>query len=296
MSDLLVAIDARLAVLYREPLLRPRGSVRAPRGQRLGRTASSERIHAFETVNKVHLPEAYRSFLTRIGDGGVGPSYGLRELSIWRSVELPADLVTISLPEGTRMGLRVVEHGGTDATALLVSGPSAGRLVELAAHAPELRPEPDFIAWYLAWLDRATGIADQPRPEKVLAETVATSQVDGERARAVYELGAIPALSTATVELIERAALHDMDSGVRYQAIEVLGELGVPDVTVFLKALSDPKRSVSRRALVYILRLAGASAAWREALSIVRASKDSTGVLLAEEMERRRGQGLEIRQ
>lgn len=58
---------------------------------------------------------------------------------------------------------------------------------------------------------------------------------------------------------------------MRCQAIELLGELELElwSWEVLRLALSGSKRSIWRRALVHLLRLAGHTAAWREGLEIV---------------------------
>lgn len=48
-------------------------------------TLSLEHIRAFETAHKVELPRGYVAFLTRLGDGGAGPFYGVQTLEESRS-------------------------------------------------------------------------------------------------------------------------------------------------------------------------------------------------------------------
>lgn len=285
-------INTRLAELFAEPLLRPANSVRAPQGRRLGKPLSQTRIVVFEQVNDIELPEAYRQFLAEVGDGGVGPELGLDELSTWQTVELPARMPTVLLPGGAHQALRVVSHGGEDETVLLVSGPGKGRLVDRTTGAPpKIHEEPGFIEWYLAWLRTAEGSQETPRHEPVLVDMLRNGPEA--RQRAVYELGALPQLADETRALIERAALHDECSGVRYRAVDLLGELEPRNPDVFLKALEDPKRSVRRRALVHLLRRHGDTATWSEALDTARTS-DSATVQIAEGLEQERQAGLTI--
>lgn len=109
-------------------------------------------------------------------------------------------------------------------------------------------------------------------------------------------MGALPAVTDATVELVQRVAVQDLSSSVRYQAIELLGELELWSWKVFRAALCDSKRSVRRRALVHLLRLAGDTPAWREGLEIVRSTSDAVSAQLAGELDERRSRGTEISQ
>ncbi|WP_434449191.1 hypothetical protein [Lentzea sp. E54] len=292
-------INKTLGRLLAEPLLRPASFLRAPRGERLGKPLSEARLAVFEQVNGVKLPVEYQQFLMCVGDGGMGPGYGLCSLSTWRTVELPANLVSVELPDGTHQGLRVADHGGTDETALLLSGPETGRLVErTVGMPPRMRREPGFLEWYLTWLteDGSSLQVGSPRGEAVLVSTLLDSLAESERARALYELGALPAVTDATVELVQRVAVQDLSSSVRYQAIELLGELELWSWKVFRAALRDSKRSVRRRALVHLLRLAGDTPAWREGLEIVRSTSDAVSAQLAGELEERRSRGTVIPQ
>ncbi|MEJ2851904.1 MULTISPECIES: HEAT repeat domain-containing protein [unclassified Saccharothrix] len=258
---------------------------------------SDERIAIFETVHGVEIPEGYRAFLTEVGDGGLGPGYGLCPLSTWRSVELPGNLAEVELDGRVHRGLRVVEWGGTEATVLLVTGPNRGRLVDRreagVGSPPELRPEPDFPHWYLGWAQSANASVAAPRSEEALLALLSSAD-EAERALAVYELGALENPSRESVRLIEMSALVDPASNVRYQAVQVLGEFGARSVDVLLKALRDEKRSISRRALVHIMRLAGASGAWQEAVRIMRSGTDRVGMQIADDLEARRVAGMVI--
>lgn len=251
----------------------------------------------FERANGVSLPDGYRDFLLLVGDGGLGPGHGLCELSTWRTVELPGNVMSIELPEGTFPGLRVAYHGGADVTVLLLTGSFTGRLVDLVGEVrTEVRQERDFTEWYLNWL-MAEGVSlrvTPPRPEHVLVDVVLGSPDGAERARAVHELGALPDVAAGTVELVEQAALRDPCPGVRFQAVQLMGELDLPVVGVYLAALRDPSRSVRRRALVHLLRLAGDTSAWQEGLAVVRSTSDAATVHIADDLEERRARGTVI--
>lgn len=295
--EVVEGIKSKLAEFNTEPLLRPLGYVRGPRGRYLGKPLSVARVAIFEQANQCDLPSEYKQFVTRVGDGGIGPGYGLCQLSTWRTVELPASLAGISLSDGNHQALRIVEHGGTDFTALVLSGSYSGRVVDLTTGGRlNVRPEPSFLDWYLNWLTVAAADLEigVPRVENALVEATVNSSVDQDRVRALFELGALPTLADATVRLVERAALNDPSSRVRYQAIELLGELEICSMDVFLAALRDLKRSVSRRALVQVLRLAGDTSAWKDALRIVRSTADAVSIQLAGELESRRSLGVVI--
>ncbi|MFC5056073.1 hypothetical protein [Saccharothrix xinjiangensis] len=57
---------------------------------------------------------------------------------------------------------------------------------------------------------------------------------------------------------------------------------------VLVRAVSDWKRSVSRRALVHVMRLASATPAWQEAMSVMSSTGNAIGVRIAEDLESRR--------
>jgi hypothetical protein len=149
-------------------------------------------VAAFEQRHHIALPEAYRAFLLRIGDGGGGPpAYGLmrlgeipndmlpEEAAIWR--DLPK--VTQPFPftqawvweegDASKEGTRdQAECGsvclGTDGCAmywhLVVTGPERGRVWLLCGEGIQPTvPKRDFLHWYEDWLD---GVEDWWDPAK----------------------------------------------------------------------------------------------------------------------------------
>ena len=64
---------------------------------RLGPLLAESEAQAFERGEGVSLPEAYRAFLTRLGNGGAGPSYGLIPLAPLRRARLPAVMSRIAV-------------------------------------------------------------------------------------------------------------------------------------------------------------------------------------------------------
>src|SRR5207247_10746384 len=62
---------------------------------RLGPTLSKAELAAFESANRVPLPEDYRWFLSVVGNGGAGPFYGLEPLGTFgRDLSRPFPFIT----------------------------------------------------------------------------------------------------------------------------------------------------------------------------------------------------------
>src|SRR5690349_6755955 len=115
----------------------------------LGPALSEQEVAVFEQLHGIRLPEEFRQFVTRIGHGGYGPTYGLLPITRWLTgparaagafplipdADLPAPFArgysddARSYP-GT---IAVVYRGCLDFTLLVVAGPGRGRLVEVNA-------------------------------------------------------------------------------------------------------------------------------------------------------------------
>jgi hypothetical protein len=154
---------------------------------RTGTTLEESEVGAFEAKWSVRLPEPYRQFLLRIGNGGVGP-YDFFRFEQWSEQlslltdEIPPDYLSTPSILAQRMfedfsarkssirvltdangveykrdyaecGLLAVCHCGCHFyITLVVSGPHAGRLLYFGGF-PYFSEEPDFLSWYERWLD-----------------------------------------------------------------------------------------------------------------------------------------------
>lgn len=148
MDDTVARIRTKLAAACTEPVPRPRTFVRAPGGRRLGTPLSEERVAAYEARHGVRLPRSYRTFLREIGNGGIGPHYGLLPLTRWYVQDIPAPtdrLGSVFALEPTDSlatdwarlrdvqnnhpyagTLTVVDRGCLEVTLLVISGPARG--------------------------------------------------------------------------------------------------------------------------------------------------------------------------
>jgi uncharacterized protein (TIGR02996 family) len=135
----------------------------------------------FELRHSLVLPGEYRAFLLRVGNGGVGPDYGLFPLDLSRDYpelrrpfaitpELAGELAAaVDRAQRTRDWrgfpelddevwgagyLELCEHGCGNESVLVVNGPLRGQMWWQGD--PGLVPERTlgFLAWYEEWLDR----------------------------------------------------------------------------------------------------------------------------------------------
>lgn len=149
-------------------------------------------LKAFESQQGLMLPEEYREFLVRMGDGGAGPYYGLLPLEAgyegrtWlRNVDLEEDWAAVMddrdgdlarpfpverpwgsfrdavthyrLPAGSNLGdgcLILAGHGCGYHSLLVVTGPQRGMVWDefLAADGGVWPTRRTFLAWYESWL------------------------------------------------------------------------------------------------------------------------------------------------
>lgn len=158
---------------------------------RLEPALGERQVQAFEGLHGIKLPADHRAFVTRLGNGGAGPYYGLLPLDQWGKAALaygtdegalPRDLLSrdsplrdgltgvdwIELLGGDRprrfdprawhpyQGTLALCHlGATHYALLVVTGSARGRVcnVDLDMQAPKFSPEKSFLEWYEAWLD-----------------------------------------------------------------------------------------------------------------------------------------------
>jgi hypothetical protein len=166
-DSFLHAAPSRLAALAaRDPDHRRFGAV--AHGYQLRPRLDEARLAAFEARIGVRLPEAYRDFVGRIGDGGAGPGYGLVPLA------RAGQLAGAALPSPLTGPLRhpadpddaygaqrhldgtvlLSDHGCGYSSVLVVNGPERGRVyLDLRGAGDGLVPShADFVAWYAEWL------------------------------------------------------------------------------------------------------------------------------------------------
>jgi hypothetical protein len=141
---------------------------------RLGRTLSEAQLSAFESAHSVKLPEAYRCFLARVGNGGAGPFYGLEPLGTFGrdlSRPFPFTQATDELAEEEleRLGdrdeypgvLEFCHQGCAIYSYLVVNGPTYGMIWD---GREDFYPTGlCFGVWYRRWAERALRTLDNER-------------------------------------------------------------------------------------------------------------------------------------
>lgn len=140
----------------------------------LGSTLSESKLAAFESTNRVRLPDDYRRFLAVIGNGGAGPFYGLEPLGTFsrdlsRAFPFIAATDTLSdveldhLPDRDEYpGILEFCHQGCSIYAyLIVNGPAYGTIWN---GREDFYPTGlTFGVWYRRWLERALLALDNAR-------------------------------------------------------------------------------------------------------------------------------------
>jgi len=141
----------------------------------LGPTLSEGELVAFELANRIRLPNDYRHFLARLGNGGAGPYYGLerlnadgQDLSRPFPFTTPTDAFDDAELERLLDGcdaypgiLEVCHHGSGIFSSLVVNGPTYGTIWE--GREDFYPTDLTFLSWYRRWLERALRILDNER-------------------------------------------------------------------------------------------------------------------------------------
>jgi len=243
---------------------------------------SVEAVVAFETRYGVEVPEAYRTFLTRLGAGGAGPYYGILGLDgadepgfdepLERILQAPcmvrpamADGWTDELPADVLSPFQgmlcIMDQGCTYYGSICLNGPFRGRVVniDLDGAPPRFSDNPDFLAYYERWLDDWLDGSDLfwfgfgiTGDESELLHLVVEGGENERRTDAAFALGRLPSPGpTALNELQRILQVGDEDESLRAAAATTLarrGDTGIVDVLVST-VVAEPSVEV-RRAIV----------------------------------------------
>jgi SMI1 / KNR4 family (SUKH-1) len=181
---------------------------------------SEARLIALEATAGISLPEDYRDYLLEMGDGGVGPYYGLVPFDQPAQQDLASGRFTPPTQEheGPWYGTVLLCHLGCGYLVyLVVEGQHKGEVwLDLGSSGPPAKIAPHFIAFYTEWLtalQRAEWPAVHVRPGSC-ALALALSAYLGHVERQLGKLeGAL-----SEVEL--RAALTSLGPGSIHIAAE----------------------------------------------------------------------------
>lgn len=194
--------------------------------------ASEETIAAFETRFGISLPEGYRDFLLRMGNGGAGPFYGLYSLETSGPGQLPDYPDGAVLPLGTQ--------GCTLMTGLVLDGPNRGRVIyydEDQCSPPTLMREADFLAWYDRWTREViAGYDDEEmyfglyldgKPQELMELYEKTEDVQAriEIVESCYKFQELPSKQKT---FFKKACDGEGDPGLRMVLIKMLSYFHVP--------------------------------------------------------------------
>jgi hypothetical protein len=139
------------------------------------RPCQKSELAAFESTNRIGLPNDYRQFLAMIGNGGAGPFYGLARLNACgRDLSRPFPLATMTdaladeelerLPYDCDeyLGMLEVCHQGCGVYSyLVVNGPAHGTIWD--GREKFYPTELTFGMCYRRWLERALRVLDNKR-------------------------------------------------------------------------------------------------------------------------------------
>ncbi|MFE2580917.1 HEAT repeat domain-containing protein [Streptomyces sp. NPDC059378] len=256
----------------------------------LGPPLTEAQLSDFEDSHSVRLPEEFRQFLTRIGHGGYGPTYGLLPMEQWVSrkggkgqlAESFPVVPDLDIPQGpAEQGeftgsfpgtIAVVYRGCSDFTLLVVTGPGRGRLVEVNGEgffAPRFHTDSDFLSWYERWLDFVltghrdlTRFADQMSGDEAqLVATLLDDELPTRRRAAACTFITHPDPSTDLPGALLQALTTEAHPAVREAILRALAAQGEHGRDLLARALTDPIPGI--RSLAAILMTTRTPEGWR---------------------------------
>lgn len=212
----------------------------------------------------IRLPEEYREFLLKAGDGGAGPYYGLfsvEQVSGWLDWEVEPEKEPWLYPgmevpdpedeidcEGNvyRGSIPIASQGDSYFIHLMVSGPHRGQVVYLEAELLYIffPKEESFLAWYIRWLKEvANGYeifwygTNLDGDEEELRQRYQKATTKDERWLILESMQKFPSFSEETVALIERAAKEYLREGNSRLFIKLLHRISPEKKDAYLELL-----------------------------------------------------------
>lgn len=259
---------------------------------RLGPQLSEQKLLAFESQVGVRLPEEFRRFCLKAGDGGAGPSYGLLPFAKWSEramrceeyykckylartcpmwpgmPECVGDILSSGdvwdrFCEGT---ITIVDRGCSQSVVLIVTGKHRGRIVyidEEVNGAPYMTTDEDFLAWYERWLNavgrgwdvRCFGPGlkgDEYRMLEVLSDPGSSIL---EREEALNTMVCMPNLIDG-LETCIGEALECFAVCVQIAALRVVEKHRLTSSSALLFSLSESQHDDVRRMVAFAIRSA----------------------------------------
>ena len=226
--------------------------------------ASLSEIEAFEQRIGTTLPEEYREFLLKAGNGGAGPYYGLfsiEEVNGWLDWEVEPEKEPWLYPgmevpdpeewpdyEGNvdRGSIPIASLGDSYFLHLMVSGPHRGRVVYLEAELLYIffPREKSFLAWYTRWLrEVAKGYhifwygTNLDGEEEELCQCYQKAVSKEERWLILQSMQKFPFFSKETAELVEHAAKEYLHEGNSRLFAELLHRISPKKRDAYLELL-----------------------------------------------------------
>ncbi len=225
--------------------------------------ALQSEVEALEQRIGTTLPEEYREFLLKAGDGGAGPYYGLfsvAQVNGWLDWEVEPERepwlypgMEVPDPEewpdcggnAYRGSIPIASQGDSYFIHLMVAGPHRGRVVYLEAELLYIffPREESFLAWYIRWLrEVANGYkifwygTNLDGEEEELCERYDKAAED-ERWLILESMQKFPSFSEKTAALIERAAKEHLHKGDSRLFVELLQCISPEKKDAYLKLL-----------------------------------------------------------